>query len=108
MVTYEKQEDPNFLIIKRYINERDQDILFEHTRKLRELQKEKSSREARRNTPERGLDLPISPKESKKEVIFLKDPLNRTLILPFELCDTMDVGATVFFPHASYNSNIMH
>ena len=31
-----RQRDSNFIIIKRWIPERDQDILFEHTRKLRE------------------------------------------------------------------------
>ena len=30
------QRDEDYIIIKRWIPERDQDILFEHTRKLRE------------------------------------------------------------------------
>lgn len=30
------QRDPNFIIIKQWIPEADQDILFEHTRKMRE------------------------------------------------------------------------
>ena len=31
-----RQRDLNYIIIKRWIPERDQDILFEHTKKLRE------------------------------------------------------------------------
>lgn len=36
MLTCASQLDPNYLIIKQWIPEPQQDVLFEHTRKLRE------------------------------------------------------------------------
>lgn len=34
--SFTSQKDQNYLIIKRWIPEADQDVLFEHSRKLRE------------------------------------------------------------------------
>lgn len=90
------KSDPNFLIIKQYINEKDQEILFAHTSRLHEVRHFKEMKaellkmERDKGEKRNSNGHVLSEEGTKKQHIFLKDPLNRTLVLPFELCDTMD------------------
>ncbi|KAL8673503.1 MAG: hypothetical protein Q9168_002060 [Polycauliona sp. 1 TL-2023] len=79
--------DPGYMIIKKWINEDDREKLFEHTRKLRELQKKKSK--STNNFATNTDDAASSPQQDRqKDVITLKDHISRTLIFPFSMCNT--------------------
>ncbi|KAI4263769.1 MAG: hypothetical protein L6R42_001100 [Xanthoria sp. 1 TBL-2021] len=80
--------DPNYMIIRTWLNESDQEILFEHTRKLRESQKGKSDFSNKPDKHEEEDDNSPLPREGKKDVIVLKDAISRTLVFPFHMCNT--------------------
>ncbi|KAL8649052.1 MAG: hypothetical protein Q9226_005740 [Calogaya cf. arnoldii] len=82
------QGDSDYLIIRTWLNESDQDILFEHTRNLRNSRKGKPSFTDGARTPEEGGKSSHLPREERKNVITVKDAICRTLIFPFDMCNT--------------------
>ncbi|KAL8813206.1 MAG: hypothetical protein Q9223_000959 [Gallowayella weberi] len=79
--------DPDYMIIERWICESDQEILFEHTRKLRKLKSDTNIidllGEQEMNGKKEGGSL-----RRRTDCITLKDPLSRTLVFPLRLCKT--------------------
>ncbi|KAL8993869.1 MAG: hypothetical protein Q9169_006024 [Polycauliona sp. 2 TL-2023] len=81
--------DPNYVIVKKWLTEVDQDILFEHTRKLRQLRQEKSRRVVDDSDTDDGDNVSLSLRRyGPKDVITVKDSLSRTHIFPLEMCKT--------------------
>ncbi|KAL8803964.1 MAG: hypothetical protein Q9182_002836 [Xanthomendoza sp. 2 TL-2023] len=79
--------DPDYMIIQRWISESDQEILFEHTRRLRKVKSDTKIVDLL------GESYKVNGKEDgslmqRTDCITLKDPLLRTLVFPFRLCST--------------------
>ena len=103
------QNDPNYIIIKRWLTEDDQDKLFEHTRKLRQSRQGQPDIEIRRDRRDEEDDSSddesaCSSRKERRNVITVKDAASRKLVFPFQMCNTWAVSTTLLLPDTTLSA----